>query len=75
MYLSVHRQSTNIRCSTHSKELPANPPPARLRSTDRSRPLSMAGEIQTATTHSIDGGRQLVDGEQQANTHLLDSHR
>ncbi|KAL5978964.1 hypothetical protein ACLOJK_018859, partial [Asimina triloba] len=60
--LSVHCRSTNIRCSTLSKEPPPNPPPARLRSTDRSRPLSTAGEIQTATTHSIDGGRQLVDG-------------
>ncbi|KAL5998625.1 hypothetical protein ACLOJK_009568 [Asimina triloba] len=52
-------------CSTPSKELLPNPSPARLRSTDRSRPLSTAGEIQTAMTHSIDCGRQLVDGGQQ----------
>ncbi|KAL5978962.1 hypothetical protein ACLOJK_018857, partial [Asimina triloba] len=57
-----HCRSTNIRCSTLSKKLPPNPPSARLRSTDRSRPLSTAGEIQMAMTHSIDGGRQLVDG-------------
>ncbi|KAL5979082.1 hypothetical protein ACLOJK_018979, partial [Asimina triloba] len=60
--LSVHRRSNNIRCSALSKELQPNPPPVRLRSTDRSRPLSTAGDIQTATTHSIDGGWQLIDG-------------
>ncbi|KAL6004314.1 hypothetical protein ACLOJK_004863 [Asimina triloba] len=34
----VHHQSTKFRCSIFSNRPPSDPPPARLRSTDRSRP-------------------------------------